>query len=305
MTSDSGLFRSLKWLSDLGVLPEGADTRDPRVRARLSVEGFVPLYEGKSVWLHDPYYLSDRAKASVSRFVERSQLEDAVGNDHWMSPRLVFRDIASSTNQRTLVCAVMPPGVHGNKLPSLDGLGDAADVVAAQLGSLVLDYVIRMKITTALNWFYVATLPIAEQDPQSAFARSVARLVRGLNYLGAEYQPPTTSPRVDGVERMATRLMLDALVADQYGLASKQFDHIARRFPIYDKHAEAFAYPKLAAQVYRAFCEGGNEAAEAKAEQLTKARAAAGYSFGLDEVYVPDGGWAEANAEARAILEAG
>ena len=305
MTSDSGLFRSLRKLTDAGLLAADADTRDPRVRARIFASGYVPLYEGKSVWLHDPYYLSGRAKASVSRFVERADLANATSNNNWQSARLVFRDIASSTNQRTLVCAVMPPAPHGNKLPSLDGLGEAADVVAGQLGSLVLDYVIRMKITTALNWFYVETLPIAVSDPSGARGAKITQLVRSLNYLGAEYALPSSEPKVSGADRMAARLVLDALVADAYGLSVPQFVHVTTRFPIYDKHAEAFAYPKLAAQVYRAFCEGGLEAAEARADELMKARAAAGHGFGLDEVYVPEGGWEQANAEARAILEAG
>lgn len=58
-------------------------------------------------------------------------------------------------------------------------------------------------------------------------------------------------------------------------------------------------------QVYRAFCDGGRQAAEAKAKEATESRRAAGFGFGLDEVYVPDGGWEQANAEAKRILEAG
>lgn len=104
---------------------------------------------------------------------------------------------------------------------------------------------------------------------------------------------------------MATRLVLDALTANLFDVSYDDFVHITSRFPIYDKGAQDFAYPNLAAQVYSIYCEAGQEAASAKAKELTTARAAAGFDFGLDEVYVPDGGWELANAEARQILEAG
>ena len=60
--------------------------------------------------------------------------------------------IARSTDQRTLIPAVIPPAVHGNKAPSLDGLSDPYPF-AALMGSLTLDYVLRMKVSASLNWF--------------------------------------------------------------------------------------------------------------------------------------------------------
>jgi len=116
---------------------------------------------------------------------------------------------------------------------------------------------------------------------------------------------PADEPFLEGADRMAARLALDALVADAYGLALDDFAHITTRFPIYDKNAGDFAYSNLALQVYSAYCEHGLERSYARADELTRARAAAGCGFGLDEVYVPEGGWALANAEAHQILEAG
>ena len=305
LTSASKHFVSLSKLADAGLIDLGRDDeRDPRVRARLRVAGYLPLYEGKSVWIHDPYFLGGRSKASTGRFVRTAVLESELEHNHWMAPRLCFRDIASSTNQRSTAMALMPPAPHGNSLPTLDGLGRHAPPLLATMTSLVLDFIIRMKVSSHLNWFYVETLPIASGWDAAAFVDDVTPLVYRLNCLGEEFGGRQAAI-VEGRQRMATRLLLDSLVAGLYELDVKDFEHIASRFPIYDRHAEAFAYPGLAVEVYQAFSAGGSDAAVIKANELTRARADAGYDFGLDEVYVPDGGWERANAEARKILEAG
>ena len=56
--------------------------------------------------------------------------------------------------------------------------------------------------------------------------------------------------------------------------------------------------------VYEAFVDDGYEAATAKAAKLAAVRKAAGVGFGLDELWIPPGGWARANEEARQILAA-
>ena len=304
MTSDSKLFVSLRKLAQQGLIDVDADdTRDPRVRARLWAAGYAPLYEGKSLWIQDPYYLSKRTTASVSRFVRLEDVEEALGHDDWLEPRLAFRDVASSTNVRTLVVGLMPPAVHGNKLPTIDGLGGAAPGLVALLGSLVLDYLIRMKVSTTLNWFYVNTLPIAKGWDAARFKKA-RDLVYRLNALGADFGQPAQVPLVGPAERMAARLTLDAFVADLYGLDVPDMEHIASRFPIYDKTAGEYSYPRLAVEVYQALCHDGPAAAWKKAKGLTDSREAAGVEFGLDKVYVPDIGWERANAEAKRILRA-
>jgi hypothetical protein len=304
MTSDSKYFVSLGKLTGRDLLQSEEDTRDPRVRARLWVAGYAPLYEGKSLWIHDPYYLGKGTSASVSRFVAMDDLGDLLDED-WLEARLAFRDVAASTNMRTLVAGLMPPAPHGNKLPTINGLGDRAPTMAVLLGSIVLDYLIRMKISTTLNWFYVETLPIGTGWNAGAFMRNADNLARRLNALGADFDDPARAPLVDGMSRMSTRLLLDAMVADLYRLEVEDMEHIATRFPIYDKSAAKFAYPRLVPQVYQAFRDGGQAAAQKTAEDLTAERHKAGLGFGLDEVYVPDGGWTKANREAQKILEAG
>ena len=300
MTNAAKHFTPRKQLAARGLIQPDDDTRDPRVRARLRVAGYLPLYEGKSFYLHNPYALGKGQQDSVGKFVATATIAAELDSEAWGSPRLVFRDIARSTDQRTLLPSIIAPAAHGNKAPSLDGL-DNEWQLAGLFGSLVLDYVIRMKVSASLNWFYVETLPIPRWSGTDYEARAEP-LVRSLNAVGADFPDPAEDPLVEPADRLAARLLLDALVADLYGLRPDDLAHIATRFPIYDKHAGEHRYTNLVLPVYEAMVAGGPDAAANKAAELAAARGDAGVGFGLDELWQPEDGWAQANREAREIL---
>jgi hypothetical protein len=303
MNTHDRIFRRRAWLEREGVLHANQDTRDPRVRARARLQGFVPLYEGKSFWLHDPYFKGAKSQDSVSKFVSVEDIEKELKDHSWAKPRLVFRDIAASTNQRTLVAAVMPPAVHGNTGPTLEGEFDV-HLLAAQLGSLTLDYIVRMKVSAHLNWHYMETLPIADWATREESASVADGLVESLNAVGSDFANTAGSALVAPGDRLAARLVLDALVADLYSLQPDDHEHIAAQFPIYDKDApDHLRYPRLAVGVFRAMASDGIDAAKRRAAQLIEERRRVGCGFGLDELWEPDGGWEQANSEALAILE--
>ncbi|MBX5457245.1 MAG: N-6 DNA methylase [Thermogemmatispora sp.] len=128
------------------------------------------------------------------------------------APRLVFRRVASSTNERSLIATILPAGCFlGNTLtyirPWRLDQGKLADLLSAGpaqplslalayepalsptllaclcglLNSFVLDYVIRRKISVDITMFQVRQLPVpslTEDQPHCwAIARRVARLV--------------------------------------------------------------------------------------------------------------------------------
>jgi hypothetical protein len=300
MTSDAKHFVSRSKLQKEGVLSEDDDTRDPRVRARLRAVGYLPLYEGKCFWIDDPYY------QEVRKFVSVATALQEVDPGAWKHSRLCMRNVASSTNQRTYIVGMMPPTVHGNSSPTINGLG-WSDVLVLNgiLSSLVVDYVVRMKVSANLNWFYLETIPIPARDNHAYWAAG-PDLVERLNAIGSDFPTPSAEPLVEPADRLAARLVLDSLVADLYDLSAEAFAHIATTFPIYDRDAgDRHRYPGLAAQVYEAFCGGGVTGAERRAAELAATRAAAGVRFGLDELWQPDSGWKRANAEARDIVSAG
>lgn len=305
MTNATRLFTPRSRLESDGLLSADDDARDPRVRARLRVAGYVPLYEGKSFWLHDPYFVGRGSTESVSKFMAVATAAAELGSDNWKRPRICMRNVASSTNQRTYIMGVMPPAVHGNSAPTLDGLG-WRDLIALNgiLTSMVVDYVVRMKVSANLNWFFLETIPVPARDGH-AYWTAGPQLVERLNAIGGDFPEVSPDPLVKAPDRLAARLVLDALVADLYDLDAEDLEHIVKRFPIYDGDAgDEHRYPRLAAQVYAAFCAEGLTGAERRAAGLVAARADAGIGLGFDELWQPDGGWRQANLEAAALLQA-
>jgi hypothetical protein len=69
-----------------------------------------PLYEGKMIWLFDSAFEEPRY------WLDRDEVEEALGDNAWEGRhyRVGFRNVASSTNERTLVCGIAPPSFHGN-----------------------------------------------------------------------------------------------------------------------------------------------------------------------------------------------
>ena len=304
MTTADKHFTKRRRLETLDLVQPGDDLRDPRVRARLRVAGYVPVYEGKSFWLHNPYYRGARTRESVSKAMSTTTVIERSETDVWQKPRLAFRHIARTTDQRTLIVNILPPAVHGDSCSTLDGL-DVVAPAAAVMGSLVAEYITRMKVSANLNWFYIETLPMPAFSMDSDFVRTAESLVWRLNAIGADFGMPETPANLDPAQRLTDRLILDAWVAHLYGLHPDDLGYIATRFPIYDGGGDAYRYPALATRVYEAFHADGGDAAAFGSSELVSARAAAGIDFGLDELWQPDGGWEHANAEARETLAAG
>lgn len=302
MTNAATHFTSRKKLEDHGLIAHDDDTRDPRVRARLRLAGYLPLYEGKSFYLHNPYALGRGQRDSVGKFVAEATARKELDDAAWTQARLCMRNIGRSTDQRTYITGIMPPAVHGNSAPTLDGLGwPSVLLLSGLLGSLAVDYLVRMKVSANLNWFFLDTIPIPDWKG-SRFADRAPDLVQSLIAVGADFANPAADPVIEPPDRLGARLVLDALVAELYGLGPDDLEHIATRFPNYDKDAGEHRYTSLIVPVYEAMVADGPDAAEREAARLAATRRDAGVGFGFDELWQPPGGWAQANRLALEIL---
>jgi hypothetical protein len=150
----------------------------------LSVPTDCPLYEGKMIWHFDSHF------ERPGYWLDRDEVEAALGPHAWEGAhyRVGFRSVASSTNERTFVCSIVPPSFHGNSLITITPRSEfrrgpqesQAPWVASILSSLCIDFLIRQKVTTNLNYFFVESLPAPrghEQDPvPNWFIAKAARL---------------------------------------------------------------------------------------------------------------------------------
>lgn len=219
-------------------------TNDSKVFNTEIKPGRRMLYEGKMIHqfthvLAEPRYWVDE-KAGRKAVLKR--IEDSNQKLNYQTYRLVFRDIARNTDARTMIATILPKNVFvGNTLYLSHSLPcKELFAVTALLNSFPCDFMIRQKVNTHCNMFYVYQLPVprlTEKDP--AFRPIVERAARLICTtpefdclakevgIGSHEQGATNE-----VERGRLRAELDGLVAHLYGLTEEEFAYILTTFPL-------------------------------------------------------------------------
>ncbi len=165
-------------------------TNDSRLFLDSPGKGRLPLYEGKMIWHFECRYAEPRywvnEKEGRQAVLGRNSDDEGQILDY-QCYRFGFRDIASNTNERTAVTTVIPPTFHGNKIPTAQILGDDGERLiandeqlffAAIANSFIFDFLIRMRVTTTLNFFYLYQMPaprLTSRDTAFAPSQSVPR----------------------------------------------------------------------------------------------------------------------------------
>lgn len=237
-----------KW--NVGFTAEFHMTSDSYLFNAEPDEGRMPLYEGKNIWHFDNHFTEHRywveereGRAALhGRFIDKGHKLD------YQAYRLGFRDIASNTNERTMVSTIIPASFHGNKFPTVKIYEGGERIIrddeqlflCAIWNSFVIDFLLRMKVTTTLNFFYIYQLPVprlTEKDP--AFRSIVERAARLIcttpefddlakeSGIGSHKQGVT-----DPAKRAHLRAELDGLIAHLYGLTEAEFTYILTTFPL-------------------------------------------------------------------------
>ncbi|MGH7953760.1 MAG: Eco57I restriction-modification methylase domain-containing protein, partial [Limisphaerales bacterium] len=146
-------------------------------------------------------------------------------------PRVVYREIGSSTNERTIIATEIPADAClNNKLPyvtpfdfELSGKDQLEQTVLdetetrsllALLNSLILNFYLRSKISATLNMFYMYELPIPKLSgaQKKKLADFAAKLLK--------------NPR-DVKERAALEIFI---ARELYGLSSDDWKHLTGTF---------------------------------------------------------------------------
>ena len=267
MDSDSELFRTEAQLEADGYYPLDGNLW------KKGDELYLPLYQGRMIGQFDHRANSIRVNPDstfnpyVSVETEKAQHEDPnflPNTRYWVPSRAVesilpkgrgytlgFRDIARSTDSRTVIAALVPNVGCGHTLPDL--LPSACDIEAsdlatilANLNSLCLDYIARQKNQgTHLTWYVVEQLPvIATGDYDREFGDTTAReIVRDhvlrLTYTAYDMRPFARDLGYEGEpfiwdeeERRHLRARLDALYFHLYGLGREDAGYVMETFPI-------------------------------------------------------------------------
>jgi hypothetical protein len=226
-----------------------------------------PLYEGRMVDQFDhraKAYVSGRGRTAVWRDLEFGDSTKAI-TPQWSvaferlppkvrsrvdSYRLGFCDVTSPTNERSLLAALLPRGVVcGDKVPTivLDG-GAPADYMVwlAAANSLVIDYVVRRKVSLKMSYTVLDSLPIPRRLSHDTVHRQIvegaARLtcttpemLHFWDELAADEWVDARGNSLPGItdpdRRLSLRAKLDAMVAVHlFGLDTGQISLILGDF---------------------------------------------------------------------------
>lgn len=209
-------------------------TNDSALFEREPVRGRLPLYEGKMIWQFDSNYAPPRywVDEQAGRRALLGKQDDGGQPLGYQFARLGIRAIASSTNQRSLIASIIPARVFcANSLlvSAAPSLADELHFYAALLNSYVLDWFIRMKVTTNINMFYIYQLPVPRYAAGHANHIEIVLLAERLIC-----QP---EGKVEGRDKsrpynVGQRGGLDVLVAHLYGLSKQEFAYILDTFKL-------------------------------------------------------------------------
>ena len=112
--------------------------------------------------------------------------------------------------------------------------------LSAICNAFIVDWLLRQKVTSTLNMFYIYQLPIPRfQSGDRFFAEIVDRAAKlicttpDFDDLAAEVGLSShTNGATDPIERAKLRAELDGIIAHLYGLTESEFAHILTTFPI-------------------------------------------------------------------------
>lgn len=210
MATASSLFKTRQQLLQMGAQKIGN-------KFNVENESYVPLYEGKMIWLYNHHYGEfpleevQRPNSIPTTPIEKLKnpnsticpwywvkeidvqaklvKTDSEGNINWLWNHnfyIAFRDVTNATNERTCVASIMPSSV---------GTGDNAPLVftsrgtipscelVSMMSSIVFDFITRQKAGGShLNLFMLKQLPFLtpEQITSSGYERDIVERVARL-----------------------------------------------------------------------------------------------------------------------------
>jgi hypothetical protein len=235
-----------KW--NLKLTQEFNMTTDSHLFKTEPGKGRLPLFTGKM--FHQFSLTNEKPIYWIQEEEGRKDLlhgqEDKIQKLDYEGYRWVHRRIARNTDSRTLITTITPKNifteVNSTTLKVVQtGISNQEMVfLCAFCNSFVLDWMLRQKVTTTLNMFYIYQLPVPRLTEKDAYFQEIVERAAKLICTTAEYdelarEVGLTSHEngiTDERERGKIRAELDGIIAHLYGLTETEFSHILNTFPI-------------------------------------------------------------------------
>lgn len=220
----------------------------------------LPVFEGRMIDAYDyraKGYVSGRGRSAVwedfpfGTGVKRIQpqwriIEDRIPEklgDRMYRYRIGFGDVASPTNQRSLIAALIPDHlVSGHSVPTIEFRhGTAADLMLwlGVANSFAMDFLVRPKVSLHMSYTIMDSLPFPRDFKKTPSAVEIARRVCSLCAVGPEMKAFRAQAVKAGIlaapdsvveapaHRAVAAAEIDVLVArDVFGLTKQEMLYI-------------------------------------------------------------------------------
>ncbi|MEH2047451.1 MAG: Eco57I restriction-modification methylase domain-containing protein [Nostoc sp.] len=222
-------------------------------------QGRLPLYEGKMIHhfshtLSEPRYWVEENAGRKAVLKKQKDIGQVLGYQKY---RLAYRAVASNTNERSLICTIIPPCFTGNSINISESLASKSQLFCVTLlSSFVVDWLLRQKVTTNINIFYINQLPVPRLTKNDRNFNDIVQRAAKLICTTPEFDELAQEVGLgshqqgvtDEAERAKLRAELDGIVAHLYGLTEDEFSYILTTFPIVNA-----AVKEAALEAYRTF----------------------------------------------------
>ena len=268
------LLGSKEW--DLRAAREFDMTNDSKLFHTTKV-GY-PLYEGKmmnmftNTFAKPRYWIKEKEGRTVLESKERNRMRK-ITKDNSIYPRidcdeyrLVWRSITNSTNERTLISTILPPNLFlGNSLNYLKPLiFDVEKYILSTsyeemfflcgiFNSFVIDFVLRHKVATNLNIFYLMELPIPRYDKNNILHKNIVENTAKIICTTDEFSKLRNSLGISDYEtqsdkRLTLESQINACVAKIYDLDNDDLKLILKNFPITNEQLKELSLNEFSSQ---------------------------------------------------------
>ncbi|MEW6443202.1 MAG: hypothetical protein AB1640_19870 [bacterium] len=243
MTNDSKLFPPRPWWEERGYKPNAYD-----IWIGPGGELALPLYEGRMVgqfdfsekgwvrgkgrraeWRDIPFQEKTVEPQYLISFKEYAAAHDRDGEPKAVrGAKVAFMDVTSATNARTMIATVLFDAPCGNSAPVLQVRDGSLHALVAILNSFAYDFAARARCGGLhLNYYVIEETPLP-RDHEHVLRRLAyfALQLVGVSLLFAGEWSRESDRRkpwkrcwaVAESERLRLRCIIDAVVADLYGL---------------------------------------------------------------------------------------
>ncbi|MFH0988480.1 MAG: hypothetical protein V1799_00510 [bacterium] len=331
MTSDSKYFYSRLKLLEKGY-------KQDFYGRLIGPDGDVmlPLYQGVMIWQFDfsaAGYISGAGNRAKWRDIgwENKTIEAQFyisGKDKYFGQhtRLVIRAIQNATNERTLIATIIPDFPCGNSLAILfEGSIQRNLILAGILNSFPIDLILRKRMSqNNVNSYLIEELPVPKPKMESSIQEYICELSASLILANKIYSPfwvelddgkkniQYKKWSISNSERLRKRSIIDALVAEIYGLQLEDLEWLVRDdkselkgfWRVDQNNPKELRHTTLALQAFKRLKEVGIEEFLKEDWQLPlnvqKALGPRFYDWQMQGT--PEDSWAECEYHARQIL---